>query len=650
MLLALAAAAVLGAGSPNAAPPADRAPAPIRLQVVPDGNGSAAEPSLAATVALERLAPALREQRLRFGRGDAAIEVTVRGGIYRLREPLTLGPLEAGTGGLSIRAAPGETVILSGARPVGGLRPLRDEPSAGLLPEQARPSVLVADLPAAWRGAVGTLQRRGLGLPAQPLQAELFFRGRRLTLARWPDQGFAAVAATPDGERGLRFRMAGEPPPFALEREPDPWAFGHWVFEWAPWHVPLAGFDRAERTFTLKPPAPRYGIKPDRRFYLENVLGALDRPGEWYLDRANGQLFLWPPAPVRDGDLELSLTESLLHLDAASGVTVSGLVFEAARGDAVVIEGGSGNRLTGCVIRNIGNLGARVSGRDNGLDSCELHDLGDSGVLLAGGDRPTLAPGGNYLEDSTVHDFGLWTRTYTAGAVLQGVGNVVARNRVFDGPHMGVWVWGNDHVIEGNLLHDLAQDTNDTGAIYIWGDWGQRGTLIRRNTICNVRARTGFAIGIYLDLLASGISIVENKLLNVQWGMLINGGSDNLIAGNTIAGGEIPLRFEAIGMTWAREEVLEGTSDLRRPLGGLPVHGPLWARRYPGLSLAMAGDPGMPKRNVFQHNLIYHQQLGRFEPKAQPYTIMQENLLRPSSPAGPYAGLFPAACHPKGPV
>ena len=194
------------------------------------------------------------------------------------------------------------------------------------MPGAARKSVVSARLPDEWRSRWGELRRRGLGLPSQPLQAELFFRGARLPLARWPDNGFATTTGTPDGREGLRV-TADRPLPAGIADEADLWAFGYWASAWAPWHVPVASIDGQRGIITLKPPSPRYGLREGRQFYLENALSALDRPGEWYLDRAAGRLFVWPLAELRSGDLELSLTETLLELVGASDVHIDGVSF-----------------------------------------------------------------------------------------------------------------------------------------------------------------------------------------------------------------------------------------------------------------------------------------------------------------------------------
>ena len=55
---------------------------------------------------------------------------------------------------------------------------------------------------------------------------------------------------------------------------------------------------RKTRTITLAPPYHHYGYRKGQRYYAVNVLAELDSPGEWYLDRQTGMLYLWPPEPM----------------------------------------------------------------------------------------------------------------------------------------------------------------------------------------------------------------------------------------------------------------------------------------------------------------------------------------------------------------
>ena len=61
--------------------------------------------------------------------------------------------------------------------------------------------------------------------------------------------------------------------------------------------VRIASIDREKRVITLAGDCS-YAIRPGDRYYVQGLFEELDAPGEWYLDRAAGKLYFWPPAPL----------------------------------------------------------------------------------------------------------------------------------------------------------------------------------------------------------------------------------------------------------------------------------------------------------------------------------------------------------------
>lgn len=625
--------------------------APVRILVDPGrkADGRATRPNGDWVVSTVPAAmAAVREVRVRFGALSAPVQVILLRGKHRLQEPVRIGPVESGIGGsLLVRAQPGGETILSGAKPVDGFMALRDRELSARLPEKARGNVLEVTLAESGIGDLGKLTQRGFGRNDLSSHAEVFFRGERMPLARWPNQGYLKFADLPDGKKGRRFTIDRELPT-GLEKAPDLWGFGFWGTQWAALHVPMGEVDPGKKTLEVgRKAAMPYGFSPKNgRFYLENALALIDSPGEWYMDREAGKLYFWPPQPVRPGDVEVSQLDGLFRIEDARNVEVRGLTLEGVRGDAVTIENGDNVALSDCVIQNVGNRGVTITGVRSGVRRCELHAIGDSAVVLDGGDRDALTSGDLYVEDSELHDYGSWTRNYTAAAVLKGVGQRFTGNTVHDAPHMGVWYEGNNHVIEGNLFRNLIKDTGDAGAVYKWQDLAGRGTLIRSNVFCNINSDAWFAAGIYLDLLASGDTIVDNKFMNVEWGMLINGGSENFISSNLIVGSEYGIRFEPIGMTWSRKDALPPKGRVVKSLDGLPWQSANYGRRYPELPFALEDQPGVPKFNVIANNTFAGGKEGFFTQakKAMDWQLVQGNKQQGLMPRKELAKEFPRTC------
>ena len=171
---------------------------------------------------------------------------------------------------------------------------------------------------------------------------------------------------------------------------------------------------------------PVYGITKGRaRWYAYNLLSELDQPGEFYLDRAAGRLYFWPPTP--DGQAVLSQSDGILQAEELSHVTFQGIVMEVCRATAVSVKGGTECRVVGCTIRNVGHRAVSASGgTKHEVYGCDVYYCGEGGIGLSGGARPTLTPAGHNAENNHVHHYSRRARTYKTGVSVSGVGNRIA--------------------------------------------------------------------------------------------------------------------------------------------------------------------------------------------------------------------------------
>ena len=79
-------------------------------------------------------------------------------------------------------------------------------------------------------------------------------------------------------------------------RANDPWLFGYWHFLWADATIKIGKIDTEAKTITTAEPY-HYGGRGMSNtqgiiYYAFNLLEEIDQPGEWYLDREAGILYL----------------------------------------------------------------------------------------------------------------------------------------------------------------------------------------------------------------------------------------------------------------------------------------------------------------------------------------------------------------------
>ena len=211
----------------------------------------------------------------------------------------------------------------------------------------------------------------GRGFGTHPAH-EVFFNGKALRLARGPNEGFLRVAdvAVKDGTKGYdrqgsktgKFFYQGDLPKRWVG-EPDLLLYGYWFWDWADSYERVAGIDPEKRLITLAEPYHTYGYSVGAPFYALNALSELDLPGEYYLDRRNLRLFLYPPSDPATATVDLSLFPGpMARLENVSHARFERLTWELGCGDGIIVAGGSNCLFAGCVVRRLAGNGVESMG------------------------------------------------------------------------------------------------------------------------------------------------------------------------------------------------------------------------------------------------------------------------------------------------
>ena len=593
------------------------------------------------------------ERAVRAARANPGPDVILlRQGYYPLHRTLVL---EAGDSSLVIRSSAGEEVHLIGGREISGFEGLSpDAPDYDKIAPEFRGHIMTIDLKALGITDYGQLSARGFGRAIQPSGLELYFNGEPMTLARWPNTGWAEIADAPDSLHNEGFVYSGDRPSRWFDA-PDVWLHGYWKWDWADSYVQVARIDTANKTIWTREPHGCYPYTKGKRFYALNLLQELDSPGEWYLDRETGVLYFWPPSDIEKASVFVSLLRApMVSLHNARNVTLQDLIFEYTCGAGVEIVGGQDNTIKGCTLRNMGTVAVSIgklidnpggeiyrntlyngrAGRRNGVVDCLIYNTGEGGVILGGGDRASLTPGGNYVANSEIYDCSRWVRTYRAGIFMYGVGQIVRHNRIHDLPHTAVFFWGNDHLIEYNEIFRVCMETGDAGALYNGRDWTQRGTLIRYNYfhhLHGVEGHGGFTdvMAVYLDDWSSGATIFGNIFYKAGRSVMIGGGRDNLVENNVFIDGAPALHVDARGMGWAKY-YFDGTNNtLFTRLAAVQPDRPPYSERYPQLVNLLQDDPALPKGNRIIRNVSSGGKWIEFfdEKYSRPWVYFEDNAV-----------------------
>ena len=568
---------------------------------------------------LETARDAVRRLKAQGKLPRGGVTVWLRGGDYPRTNALELSAEDSGTPNAPIvwRAWKNETVRLLGGRKLNGFEPITDAAMLAHLDEKAKGKVVQLNLRSLGITNFGEMKSRGFGRPVAVAHCELFFGGKPMTLARWPNEGeFTQIAGYPATQRDEHggqlgaltngFTYPGDRPR-RWQDTSDLWAHGYWAYDWANSYEKVASLNVELRLVKTAPPYGHYGFRKDQRVYFLNVLEELDQPGEWFLDRKAGVLYFWPPVDVeslnrstveparlhsrfndstvqRFNETLLSLLDQpFLKLTGVSNVTFRGLILEATRATAVEIHRGGSNRVSACLFRNIGNSSVVVEGGfGHGVIACDFENIGDGGVSLTGGDRQTLTPGGHFVENCHFQHLGRWSKCYVPAIHLQGVGLRASHNLIHDHPHCAILFWGNDHLMEFNEIHHIALETGDVGAIYTGRDWTFRGNRIRHNFIHHTGGVGMGSMGVYMDDCVSGTEVFGNIFYKVHWAMFIGGGRDHRVENNLFVDCDPAVRMDGRGLDKSPVWFNMVYDTMRKRLAEVPQ--PLYRERYPAIN------------------------------------------------------------------
>ncbi|MFA5058549.1 MAG: right-handed parallel beta-helix repeat-containing protein, partial [Opitutaceae bacterium] len=272
-----------------------------------------------------------------------------------------------------------------------------------------------------------------------------------------------------------------------------------------------------------------------------------DEPGEWYLDRTSGILYLYPPTDLAKATVEISLlSQPMIEAQGVSHVRFEGLILDLARGDGIILKDAEDCLVGGCTIRRMAGNGISIlGGHRDVLVGCDIHTIGRRASEVIGGDRATLTPGGHVVENCRIHDFGRIDRTYTPGVQLEGVGNRVAHNLFYSCPSSVARIEGNDHLIEFNEVRHAVLESDDQGAMELFGNPTYRGVVFRYNLFREIgpQGREVPAVAgraaIRFDDVISGMLVYGNIFYRAAYGAFgavqINSGRDDLIENNLFA-------------------------------------------------------------------------------------------------------------------
>ena len=291
-----------------------------------EGTGSRSQPMASLRMALRR---ARELRRLKDPSISDGVQIILRGGDYRLSEPVRIRPEDSGTDEQPtvIRAAEGERPRISGGVVIQDWMLVSEFPTA--LPKIAQGNVWVANVPT---------------FNGQPLDfRQLWIQSHKAIRAREPNEN--AMHRLVDWDRKHEKATISSSVVSPTNEAASPIE----MVVLQMWEIAVlriktmeqgdgtqVTFHDPESRIEFEHPWPQPIMEPKGApYFLTNSIQFLDAPGEWYHDREQRKLYYWPRANenLEDAEVIVPALENLVRIEGTvdrpvSHVAINGIHFQ----------------------------------------------------------------------------------------------------------------------------------------------------------------------------------------------------------------------------------------------------------------------------------------------------------------------------------
>ena len=337
--------------------------------------------------------------------------------------------------------------------------------------------------------------------------------------------------------------------------EDDIWVYGFFQHNWADASLQVDKIDASKGVITTKIPSPQE-IQEGKRYYIYNLLSELDSPGEYYIDRKNGNMYIYP-TDMNGTVIFSSMKDPFVTMKNLDYVSLKALSFQGTLNYGLSLNGCANINIELCTISKTSDRGINANNVfDSRVTSNRVYQTGKGGIFFTSGglrnDRmvncvDNLISVNTVVENNEVSDYARIAATYSPAITPAGVGFIIRHNKMHGGDHMAGYFGSAETIWEYNEIYDVLRTSDDSGALY--GGFGKssRGVQVRNNYFHDIKSSStvgvSFAV-LYPDDTKDDITAEQNIFENIDGQIFYsNGGRLHTIRNNIVINANSFVQF-----------------------------------------------------------------------------------------------------------
>ncbi len=584
------------------------------LYVAKDGKDSNAGTIDKPFATIEKARDTIRALKKSGELAPGGAVVYIRGGEYVITKGINFNAEDSGTEEAPIiyRNYPDEVVDFVGAAsiPWDAFKPVTDEKVLErIVDKAARKNIYAADLfelgftelpvqtwpgPYSYWSTINDYwEKMGIKKP-QGVAPELIINGKAMTVARYPnDSQMEITEVVEDG--GVELMKQGKAEDAELivigvndnrvanwTNAKDALMTGTFRYSWGSLTTQLGSVDPKTNRLTAKYLIVHQPVV-NQLFHVYNLIEEIDMPGEYYVDRDEGMLYVYPPDMEVEDVKYTMLDDTMFLIQDASYITLKGINMKYMRYRALQMNDCNNCSVIGSEVTYTGYQSFWASGYNNKFLDCWFHDV-EGGAEFYAGDRATLTHGNNVMENCTFYACDRLTKNYMPAITLTACGNIARYNSISKAEHNVVSISGNEHLFEFNEVSEACQNTDDAGALYTLRNLTHRGNVIRYNYFHDIGGASRGDNGvhaIFFDDWWSAADVVGNIFADVTGAGCMAAGSHNVFSNNMFINCAESLRLTRsynYGNPDSDKVFFDGIANAPY------IYSDLWLERYPEIA------------------------------------------------------------------